>query len=85
MQYPRPERCVYNNNNGGDFICWEFPKVLEISNIKSAALSTYNPTINSVCKNMHQTMGDILRTLLLSRGSPIENLTKANDLVDNAL
>ena len=82
-RYPWPERCVHDN--GGEFIGWEFQKVLENSNIKSVATSTYNPTANSVCERMHQSMGNILRTLLHGRDSPVQNLTQANELIDEAL
>ena len=82
-RYPWPERCVHDN--GGEFIGWEFQKVLEHSNIKSVATSTYNPTANSVCERMHQSMGNILRTLLHGRDSPVQNLTQAHELIDEAL
>ena len=81
-RYPWPERCVHDN--GGEFLGWEFQRVLKKSNVKSVSTSTYNPTANSVCERMHQTMGNILRTLLHGRDSPA-NLNEANELIDEAL
>ena len=51
---------------------------------KNNATSTYNPAANSVSERMHQTMGNILRTLLHGRDSP-RNLVEANELIDEAL
>ena len=59
-------------------------RVLKRANIKSVSTSTYNPTANSVCERMHQTMGNILRTLLHGRDSPA-NLNETNELIDEAL
>ncbi len=38
---------------------------------------------NAICKRMHQTVGNVLRTLL--NGKPPKNITKAKDYVDEAL
>ena len=81
-RYPWPERCVHDN--GGEFMGLEFQKLMSKTNIKDVTTSTYNPTANSVCERMHQSMGNILRTLLHGRKGP-ENLTQAHDLVDEAL
>ncbi len=45
--------------------------------------SAKNPQANAVCERMHQTVGNILRTLL--HNEPPQNITTANDFVDEAL
>ena len=42
-----------------------------------------NPTANSICERMHQTVGNILRTLLHT--NPPRTVSEANDMVDSAL
>ena len=42
-----------------------------------------NPQSNSICEQMHQTVGNVLRTIL--HGNPPANLTRARDIVDQAL
>ena len=71
--------------NGGEFTGWEFRDLLQRSGpIKVVPTSSYNPTANSVCEPMHQMMGNVLRTLLHGQDAP-QNLTEANELVDEAL
>ncbi len=36
-----------------------------------------------MCERMNQTVGNVLRTAL--HGNPLKNLTKANELIDEAL
>ena len=81
-RYPWPERCIHDN--GGEFTGWEFQELLQNANIADVPTSSYNPTANSVCERMHQTMGNILRTLLHGRNPP-QNLGQANELIDEAL
>ena len=38
---------------------------------------------NAICERMHQTVGNVLRTLL--HGEPPKNIAKARDYVDEAL
>ena len=80
-RYPWPKRCVHDQ--GGEFTGWEFQQLLEQCNIISRPITALNPQSNSICERMHQTMGNILRTLL--HGHPINNAQDANDIVDNAL
>jgi hypothetical protein len=42
-----------------------------------------NPQSNAVCEIMHQTVGNVLRTLL--HGNPLQNITNAAQYVDKAL
>lgn len=52
-RYPWPEKVVHDN--GGEFIGYEFQKLLENANIKLKTTSPYTPTSNSICEQMHQT------------------------------
>ena len=80
-RYPWPKRCVHDN--GGEFAGWEFQEFLTRTGVKDVPTTSRNPTANAVCERMHQTVGNILRTLL--HGNPPENLTKAHELIDEAL
>ena len=51
--------------------------------VKDIHTTSCNLTANSICERMHQTVGNILQTLL--HGNPPENVSKANELVDEAL
>ena len=80
-RYPWPKRCIHDN--GGEFVGWEFQEFLQKCNVKDVPTTSRNPTANSVCERMHQSVGNILRTML--HGNPPKNVTKANELVDDAL
>jgi hypothetical protein len=45
--------------------------------------SAKTPQSNAICKRMHQTVGNVLRTLL--HGEPPQNITDAKEFVDEAL
>ncbi len=47
------------------------------------ALLQKNPQSNAVCERMHQTVGNVLRTLL--HGNPPQNIANAVQYVDKAL
>ena len=51
--------------------------------MKDVPMTIQNPTANSVYERMHQSVGNILHTML--HGNPQENVTKANKLIDDAL
>ena len=51
--------------------------------MKDVPTTGRNPTTNSVCKRMHQSVGNILCTML--HGNPAENVNKANKLINDAL
>ena len=61
-RYPWPKRCVHDN--GGKFVGWEFQQFLDKCNVKDVPTTSRNPQANSICERMHQTVGNILRTLL---------------------
>jgi transposase InsO family protein len=79
-RYPWPESCVHDN--GGEFIGLPFQRLLEQCAIRSRVTTSRNPQANAICERMHQTVGNILRTLL--HGEPVTAQTAA-DIVDNAL
>jgi hypothetical protein len=79
-RYPWPEGCVHDN--GGVFIGLPFQRLLEQCTIRSRATSARNPQANAICERMHQTVGNILRTLL--HGEPVTTHTTP-DIVDNSL
>ena len=80
-RYPWPERCVHDN--GGEFIGPEFQFLLQGCRIKDVPTSSKNPQANAICERMHQTVGNVLRTLL--HGEPPKTFTKAKDFIDEAL
>ncbi len=63
--YPRPIRCVHDK--GGEFIGGTFQWLLHSFDIKNVQSTAKNLQSNSICKCMHQTVGNILRvdTLLI--------------------
>lgn len=79
-RYPWPEVCVHDN--GGEFVGYQFQRLLEQCNIRDRPTTSRNPQANAICERMHQTVGNILRTLL--HGEPV-TADNANDIVDNAL
>jgi len=79
-RYPWPLVCVHDN--GGEFVGYQFQQLLEQCGIQDRPTTSRNPQANAICERMHQTVGNILRTLL--HGEPV-NAENANDIVDNAL
>ena len=80
-RYPRPVRCVHDK--GGEFIGKEFQWLLEMFSIKDVCSTSKNPQSNAICERMHQTVENVLRTLI--HGNPPKNMSKARDIVDDAL
>lgn len=80
-RYPRPNRCIHDN--GGEFIGWPFQELLQQAGIQDVATTTYNPQANAICERMHQTIGNILRTL--THVNPPANEQQARQIVENAL
>ena len=48
---------------GTEFTGPEFQTLLENCRIKDVCTSAKNPQANAVCERMHQTVGNVLRTL----------------------
>ncbi len=70
-RYPWPARCIHDN--GGEFIGPEFQLLLEGCQIKDVPTTIKKPQANAICERMHQTVGNILRTLL--HGQPPQQIT----------
>jgi hypothetical protein len=79
--YAWPQCCVYEP--GTEFVGPKFHTLLENCCIKDACTSAKNPQANAVCGRMHQTVGNVLQTLLHSE--PPQNITNAKEFVDEAL
>ena len=80
-RYPWPDRCIHDN--GGEFTDHQFQKLLVQSNITDVPTTSRNPTANAVCERMHQTVGNILRTLV--HENPPRGTRQAKELVKEAL
>ena len=80
-RYPRPMRCVHDK--GGEFIGSPFQWLLELFSIKDVCSTSKNPQSNAVCERMHQTVGNVLRTIV--HANPPQNMTQARDIIDDAL
>ena len=78
-----PARCIHDN--GGEFIGPEFQYLLQGCRIKDVPTTSKNPQANAICERMHQTVGNVLRTLL--HGQPPQHVTgtKAKEYIDEAL
>jgi hypothetical protein len=61
----------------------EFQWLLELFSIKDVFSTSKNPQSNAICEQMHQTVENVLRTLI--HGNPPKTMTKAKDIVDEAL
>ena len=80
-RYPWLERCIHDNS--GEFTGYKFQKIPEQSNIKDVPTTSRNPTANAVCERMHQTVGNVLRTLV--HDNPPRGTRQAKDLVNEAI
>jgi hypothetical protein len=82
-RYLWPACCIHDN--GGEFIGPEFQLLLEGCRIKDVLTTSKNPQANAICEGMHQTVGNVLRTLL--HGQPLQQITgaRAKDFIDGAL
>jgi hypothetical protein len=80
-RYPCPVQCLHDK--GGEFIGQNFQWLLEIFSIKDVCLTSKNPQSNAICERMHQTVTNVLRTLVHT--NPPQNMTQARDIIDDAL
>jgi hypothetical protein len=80
-RYPKPERCVHDN--GGEFIGADFIRMLTRCGVKDVPTTIKNPQANSICERMHQSAGNVIRTL--THAQPAQDILQANQVVDNAL
>ncbi len=68
---------------GTEFVGPEFQTLLENCCIKDVCTSAKNQQANAVCERIHQTVGNVLKTLLHSK--PPQNITTGKEFVDEAL
>jgi hypothetical protein len=75
--------CTILHDKGGEFIGHYLQWLLEIFSIKDVCSTSKNPRSNAICERMHQTVINVLRTLVHTN-SP-RNMTQARDIIDDAL
>lgn len=80
-RYPRPTNCTYDQ--GGEFLGYAFQLELAKYGIHKSPANRKTPTANSICERMHQTVGNILRTM--STLNPPTALETGKLMVDTAL
>ncbi len=80
-RYLWPQHCVHNP--GTEFTGQEFQMLLQICHIRDVCTTAKTPQSNAVCERMHQTVGNVLRTLL--HGNPPQNIANAAQYVDKVL
>ncbi len=81
IRYLWPQCCALDP--GTEFTGQEFQMLLQNCHIRDVCTTTKNPQSNAVCERMHQTVGNVLRTLL--HGNPLQNIANAAQYVDEAL
>ncbi len=80
-RYPKPERCVHDNGN--EFLGADFQRILVVNGIADVPTTVKNPQSNAICERMHQTAGNIIRTL--THSNPPQNMAQATQIIDSAL
>jgi hypothetical protein len=80
-QYPCPVQCLHDK--GSKFIGQNFQWLLETFSIKDVCSTSKNPQSNAICGRMHQTVSNLLRTLVHT--NPSRNMTQDRDIIDDAL
>ena len=79
LHYPRPVSCIHDKEGG--LIGSAFQWLLELITIKDLCLKRKNPQSNAICERMHQTVSNVLRTLVHT--NPPQNMAYARDIVDD--
>ena len=80
-RYPRPSRCIHDQ--GGEFTGDPFQQTLTRAGIQDVPTTVRNPQANAICERMHQTIAQMLKTLL--RTNPPATLNDATLLVEKCL
>jgi hypothetical protein len=80
-QYPCPVQRLHDK--GGEFIKQNYQWLLKIFSIKDVCLTSKNPQSNAFCERMHQTVNNVLRTLVHT--NPPQNTTQVRAIIDDAL
>lgn len=81
LRYPRPVRSIHDQ--GTEFMGEDFQALLRQWGIRDTLIEVQNPQANAVCEQMHQVVGNILRTTLHT--NPPQDVANANAMVDYAL
>ncbi len=79
--YPWHQRCIHDP--GTEFTGPEFQMLLQNCHIRDVCTTAKNPQSNAVCERMHQSVGNVLRTLL--HGNSPQNIANAEQYMDEAL
>jgi hypothetical protein len=58
---------------------------LERFSVKDVCSTSKNPQSNAICERMHQTVENVLRILVHAKPPTPKNMSKAKDIVDDAL
>ena len=61
-RYPCPVHCIHDR--GTEFMCIDFQHSLQRCGIKDVAISARNPQANTICEQLHQSIGNALRVFL---------------------
>jgi hypothetical protein len=80
-RYLWPQHCIHDP--GGEFTGPEFQTLLQNCHIRDVCTTAKNPQSNAVCEKMHQTVGNVLRTLLHGESPP--DMARAKEYIDEAL
>jgi hypothetical protein len=80
-RYPKPRFVIHDQ--GTEFKSFEFQQYLARLGINSRQSTVKNPQSNALIERMHQTMGNVLRTLL--HVNPPNDEDDVNQLIDSAL
>jgi transposase InsO family protein len=80
-RYPRPTRCVHDQ--GPEFVGKAFQDMLANAGIQDIPTTVKNPQSNAICERVHQTVAQVLRTLV--HLYPPADMLEASDLIDRAL
>jgi hypothetical protein len=80
-QYPCPVQCLHDK--GGEFIGPNLQWLLEIFSKKDVCSTSKKSQSNVICERMHQTVNNVLRTLVHTNLP--RNMTQARDIIDDAL
>lgn len=80
FRYPRPVRCIFD---AGTEFQGEFRETLQRWAIEPHPISIRNPQANAIAERMHQTIGDLLRSLIHT--NPPNNVQDAQNLLDQII
>ena len=80
-RYPRPMRCIHDQ--GPEFQGTAFQQILENNGVEDVPTTVKNPQSNAICERVHQTVGNVLRTMI--HANPPQNILEASDMMDSCL